>query len=296
MGVNWISKSMKKSFKFVKRIFVKTNKNTNAKDERNGSGNTKEDKTNDEDTCINFIVEKYLNNSYIDIPLIPNFVEKHIYRAIFKGVFDFAKNDLNALEFTAWNHVISFDITPQVIKSLIETKNVGITTKEKVEERERDFSYIHLLVEQFLNTEQIDIPGIPRFVEMAIYKNILILIFNVFEDVITSTSIEFMGHSFQVSSKVINNDDEIDQKGDMKRDQKQIDELIEAMKSREPIIDGMVEKIMENDIFLLPDFVERRIYKTGLSILFFFLCKVVNDMKLKVFMQTVDIRIDVPSN
>lgn len=286
-------KLFKKPFCFLKNIFSGEDKEKQKKineNNENENKSKKEKEVEENDKCLDLIVDKYLRNEYINIPLLPNAIEKYIYRAILRMVINFMKNDLNIMEFTAWNHVISFDVSEQVLHSLTDKNNEG-KKDGKTSCKKRKFDYINLLVSQFLESDQVDIPGIPKFLEMALYKNIIVLIFSLVEDVITSTSFEFMGHTFEIHSKPTKactslSDNILSPESNSEKEKSNT-----IMKEKEPIIDDMVEKMMKNDVFLIPDFIERRIYKTSLSIIFYFIYRIINDFSMQTFMHKIDVRI-----
>lgn len=240
---------------------------------------------------LDIIVDKYLKNEHIDIPLVPQFIEKHIYRSLLSCVFNILEEKLDSFRANQFGHAIYLDFSPQIIHSLQSTSRgrrvhaIDKSTKK----------YIETLVKTFLESEQASLTPFPKSVDQALLQNVIFLVYAIFEDVIRSTSFKFMGRRITLNFRDFKKECPDIQSNSNNVEVKRIEEAKEKFKDREPIIDRLVQDIMEkNNILVIPDFMERHFYKTSLTLLMFFMSKIMKDAQVDIMFHTITFNMELP--
>ena len=63
------------------------------------------------------------------------------------------------------------------------------------------------------------------------------------------------------------------------------------MKNKLIIWNYLIDLMEKNNIFLIPDFIEKQLYKTSFTIVFFFLSRIINDLKITFLHHLIDIQL-----
>lgn len=243
----------------------------------------KERKSNEDriDDPIDLIVKKYIENDYIDIPLLPNFLEKKIYKQIFLQLLDIFNEKIEEFQVKIFHHKITANFKPYILNSLVENP-----TPSKINDSlYKDNEYIVELVKIFVDSNQVNSLGIPKSIQFSLYKNILVLLLAVINDALKCTNIKVLGQRIKLVIEKLDIH-EIPTKDSLNKET-----VVKSLKDQEETIEKMVENIMEkNNIFLVPDFIERHLYKTSFSIVFFFLSQIINDMKIYFLHHLLDVQ------
>ena len=243
---------------------------------------------------LDIIVERYLQNNYINIPMIPQRLERHIYRMILSSILDIFKKEEESLHLNVLGYRIGYNLSTMIIPSLckqsLKEKPKEKQNKDKNKDKDKDkdekFSYIEKIVDRFIDSQHVNIRLVPTWVERNLYTNILILLYGILEDTLKHMCVHLLGHDIRFSlHKSINNENKSKNDNNDDKNNKNVVDL----DRHEKIIEEIVDMIMEqHNIFLIPDFIERGFYKMSLKISLFFLCTLINDARLNIFGQNMD--------
>ncbi len=233
---------------------------------------------------LDIIVDRYLRNNYINIPMIPQRLERHIYRMILSSIFDIFKKEEESLHINVLGYRIGYNLSTMIIPSLCkQCVKVKPSPKEKQDKNEK-FIYIEKIVDRFIDSQQVNIRLVPTWVEKNLYMNILILLYGILEDTLKHMCVHLLGHDIRFSMHKSKNSENKPENESQNDNQNVVD-----LDKHEKIIEEIVDMIMEkHNIFLIPDFIERGFYKMSLKISLFFLCTLINDAHLNIFGQNMD--------
>lgn len=259
-------------FKYFKTFF-KSDKNITLT--TNDKVNDQNDTLTDSDP-IDIIVKDYLSNKFIDIPLVPQYLEKEIYKSILHSVFDMFEDNIRKFEVNVFNQKIVADLKLCIIDSLLKNKNKSTIDCVKYE----DNVYITNLVKSFMKTDQVKISVISKKVQFNFYKNLLLMVFAIIMDTLKCMSMEIMGQKFTLVSIPLET-----------KDNSHIKNNTPISFKDDPAIDQLVDEIMaKHNVFLIPDFIERHLYKCSFTIVFYFFANIVNDTKISVLHHIIDLQ------
>lgn len=326
-------------FSALKRIFIRlfgrnfqNKRNTDGKE---GYENDDDDVTADCSRCIacetaatttdealDRIVEIYVTNNMIDIPLIPTFMERRIYKIALKMCVDILHSkllprgrDKRDGSSPILGHDLSFTISPQTIYDSVKNTRATLMMDEDEERHNYCMSWINAFVESFIRNEKIQIFGIPDFLERTLYTNILKIVFGVVHDTLHTSKVRFMGHeiSFRLlslpppqtlesskSSKTGKNDDydEHEEKRRLEKRKKEKNVLkvfrgknakdMNETDDTEKIIEELVEEVLRTDnMLLVPDSIERRIYSKAFKMMLAVMTEILQSCEISVLNHSI---------
>jgi len=278
------------------------------KDDGEGSGDGDVDP-------VDALVEIYVRKEAINVPLLPDFVERHIYGTVLRLVIYQLQSKAGEVEVDFFGRRLGLDFAPlsaREIKRTCEAANRRMTSDRK----RAHHSAVESCTSRLLESGRIDIGMLPEGIERVLYSNVVGLVLGILHDTFASTTVSFLAHDLDFNfrptkrhEKTKGKEDE-DEKGNTERKecaaQTTTDRLadintatntdttdgradinaatntdttdgradIDAAtntdttdgradieKSRARVIGDMVE----NNVFLIPDSTERRLYVTALQ-------------------------------
>lgn len=241
----------------------------------------------DTDKALDDIVDMYIANDMVDIPLVPDFMERRIYKTVLKLCIDAVRSKLQPSSSHEARHVLghglSLALSPRVIYDSVTNDRTSTNTNTNTdtddnEQHKQRTIVIDTFVESFIRSDDIQIPGVPDFMERRLYRNILKMLLGVVHDTLRTSKIRFLGHeiSFGMSSLPYpswpsNDGDDV------------YDDDTRA------IIDAKVDEIMrsEDNMFLVPDFIERRVYTQAFRMTVAVLTKLVRSCEVVVLNHSI---------
>ena len=217
---------------------------------------------------LDVIVERYIKNEFINIPLLPDIVERRIYKSVLKSVFENIDKVLESRTIDLMGHNIFMNLK---IDKDFEKKKFKKPSASEVKEKH---NYIDSIVKAFVSKNNI-IFLLPEAIEYKLFKNILLLIDYVIEDLLKSTSIQFMDNliTFQIKKLKFKNE---------------TINFIPIDPETDKIIEKMTDDFMvDNNIFLVPDALEKHVYKMSFTILIFFFRNILSDTNVNFLNHTI---------
>lgn len=220
----------------------------------------------------------YVRNDLIDIPFVPDFLERRIYRSLLRSVLNRMEGALEGTEVRlgALNHALRFDVG--VRPGLLLGDRLGalandMTDSRREQEAKADSSererIVALLGKRLArrggrhddNDNDTGSMFLGRL-EQSVCTNALRIVVGVLRDTLHTASVEFLGQrlDFRVSSSPSlmeslllddNDNDDTSCGSDHRcRRQRAVEELVE-------------EYMTEHALFLVPDSIERRLYTSA---------------------------------
>lgn len=263
-----------------------------------GHGKQRQEKTQNDP--LDNVVRAYLDDKLINIPLVPNFIEKQIYRSLLEMMLAEVRNAANGntinddktdmtrppVIFPVLGHGISFSVSPSVADSMcgIRRRNLSKRTAKELQEQR---TIVQSYANKFIKNEDVDIPWMPEFAQRKIYANVLELVLGILQDTLHTSAIDLMGHrlTFSLSAAKSRSKPQAPQLSDTPCE--------DCDHATTAAIDNLVEEHMKkSNIALLPDFVERTIYKRAFRIVVGVLREVVCSCRIYVLDHTVTLGID----
>jgi hypothetical protein len=137
------------------------------------------------DRMIDEYINQLLKNPELNIKAIPDVLERRIYKFTIMLTLDAIYSWIYYLDgLKLLGHKIS------VNRSHVDDIKLTYSTKAPIDKRP-----LESFVTSLLNEKMINLSYLPDFVERQIYTNCLILMFNVSQSFLASTSIEILGHA-----------------------------------------------------------------------------------------------------
>lgn len=222
-------------------------------------------KDNKEKDDLDVIIDQYMKNKFINVAIVPDFIERNIYRSVIQELF---KNiDKMSVHFS----IFTLRTKTNLRKG---TANWRKNRKCKV-----DYTYVKGLAKSFVNREKLDLFAIPKHVELKLYTNILILISSLVFDTIQCTTLDILGHKVEFKINPIKDKEwEYSFKNIPKKQETDI----------ELIVDNLLEK---NNILIIPDILERHLYTNALKITYYFMSNILSELRLCFKNQQVGLNI-----
>lgn len=299
--------------RFIRRLFGAEKKEQG----RRGSGECQEGKQESaRDACLDALVKRYIDNNMIGIPLVPQFLERKVYRS----VLDFTLRSIEDAVCSAsscttgivfFHHRINIQINARPPEHAKHTKNQGLvdgnkqmkdkkveemarkflttakkgpqqTNKERKAELEQHREMVKHYVDKFIDNPRINIRLLPDFVERQMYINIIEMVVGIVQDALRTSHINVLGAKITfnlepvrvVSSSSSTPKTSVEHDADATQKQDGVDHIIQ----------GMVETYMkENNIFLIPDVVERHFYTCAMRVVLGIMHEVLRTVEIEVF-------------
>lgn len=229
---------------------------------------SRKSKSNDEKKePVDIIVEKYLKNKNINIPFIPKSIESIIYKTVLDNVLNEFLKTLDSLNFSFFNQKISLKYNKiSLIDSLIKNKN---RPKNQCNEK-----YLNSMLNYYISKNNIGFEF-----EKYIYQNIILLVNAVFIEILKTLSINIFNQQFNFTIKNF--------------DSEKKTPFIENDDKTNKFIDNLVNKFLEsNNIFVVPDCVERKFYEKCFSFSYFLLRNILNDMNISIMYHNIHMNIE----
>jgi len=145
-------------------------------------------------------MELWMNKQKKDIEDLKNAIESDLNEKYGKIIAekDEYKNQVTELK----KQVVSLEsINGNLRKELQETKNFATTDKAELAARQKaklselSKERINQVVEDLLNDKNVNIKYLPDFVEKQIYRNVFNIMINLLDNVLETTSVQFLGHN-----------------------------------------------------------------------------------------------------
>lgn len=224
------------------------------------------------DAAIDALVEAYVENHLVDLPLVPNFIERRIYRGVLKMGLDALTGGEEGGEggegggcvgsCVVMGHRIRAHLDPSAVVDAVREHRTQKTAEEVAAQRR----LIDLMIARFSRHRVLDVRFVPDAVQETMYANVIEMVVGLLQDTLECARAVILGHelSFQFVPT-----------GGGGADPPVAPESREVTEAREGVVCRMVQAYMEeNNRFFIPDGIERALYKAGLNV---FLC-VVSDL------------------
>jgi hypothetical protein len=260
-----------------------------------GGGNDSKDSPPSPPDPLEKVVDAYLEDKMIDLPLIPKFVERHIYRSVLdmalREVQKVSQNAEAASSMSFLRHGLSFTVSPFTMMDAVCSTRKRNAKKRSRKETEEQREIVQRYAQKFVTNEDIDIPLLPEFVQRRLYVNVLELMFGILQDTLHTAAVDVMGHrltfKFGASPATLTSATKDANAGDGGSGGGS-DSREELDPETNSLIDHLVEDYMEtSNIAMLPDFIERRIYKHAFGIVVGVMREMVGTCRLYAFDHTV---------
>lgn len=161
---------------------------------------------------LDALVDEYLKNDMIDIPLVPDFVERRVYKTVLATVLDEGKEALRTTSlFSLLNHDITCDVYPsrgelggagdrdddeeEARHHRATAAAVAARKRKTKEDRQAQRILIDHYVQKFVN--EIGLHSsffVPEHLEKKLYANIISLVVAVVDDTLQHAFISVLGH------------------------------------------------------------------------------------------------------
>jgi len=278
LGSQLYSRRMGGLFSFVRRLFGR-------RDEDRAMSVPKSDANTTSSDALDEVVNVYLKNDMVNIPLLPDFVEKRIYKMILEVGLQFAKDALHRQQnFTVLKHSVQFEISPQLCEGIRDSK---AKVDRDARLRKRHQQIIRSYVEKFVQNDDVNTWLLPEFVEKRLYANVIQLVVGVLQDTLHTSHLSFIGHRVTFNMSPMKEDPASAARKTLQNDETEVNL---------DTIDRMVEaKMKDHNIFLLPDTIERHLYRRAFRILLGVATEIMDSFELTVFNHTVKLKLAAPS-
>lgn len=169
------------------------------------------DDSNSPPSPLDALVDEYLKNDMIDIPLVPDFVERRVYKTVLATVLDEGKEALRTTSlFSLLNHDITCDVYPsrgdggagdcdddeeEARHHRATAAAVAARKRKTKEDRQAQRILIDHYVQKFVN--EIGLHSsffVPEHLEKKLYANIISLVVAVVDDTLQHAFISVLGH------------------------------------------------------------------------------------------------------
>jgi len=266
------------------------------------------------DRALARIVDAYIKNDLVNIPLVPDFVEKRIYSSILNAILDRIERLANDSNISFLGHLLKIDVDPVcgLAGGIYQSKEDeghaegGLTTEQlrerEQEENERDALIDHL-TQAFFDanvTDKNDIPFggiVTDFLEKRFYRNVLRMCIGILFDTLRKSSIDFLGYRITPSVKSMGTllsssscSESSSKKGGEQRtdDDRKRTERTERTRC---VIDNLVEDIMRKNenkrgpldaMSLVPAFIERYLYTRAFGVIITMLDECTDTLRISI--------------
>jgi len=259
--------------------------------EGNGSNKDQRD-VSPRDLAVARLVDAYIKNDLVDIPLVPDFIEKRIYSSILNEILDRVERFTNDSNICFLGHFLKINIDPVcgLAGNLCQSKEEE-GQEEGQEEKERDALVDHLTQVFFdanvTSRNEILLEGIiTDYLEKGFYRNVLRMCIGLLHDTLRKSSIDFLGYHITPSIELMGNvfrstpsESELSPKTDDDRERTQ------------GIIDDLVENIMHKNgngrgsfdaMSLVPNFIERYLYTRAFGVIMAMLDECIATLRVSI--------------
>lgn len=214
----------------------------------------------------------YVRNDMIDIPFVPDFLERRIYRSLLRSVLSRTEGALEGAEVRlgALNHALRFDVGVRPGGLLLGERLRALLARgsqaAEDAERERIVARLGKRLARHYNDEGETLLG---RLEQSVCTNALRIVVGVLRDTLHTARIEFLGHrlDFHVSSSSLphyDDDDDGDNDGGDDGDTEEEKKGSSRREHRQRAVRELVDEYMaEHALFLVPDSIERRLYTSA---------------------------------
>jgi hypothetical protein len=137
-------------------------------------------------------VNDLLEDQELNIRMLPDFIEKRLYRATIRLTLDAIFNGICLLEGTELfgHHII---LESQQIDNFILPKPETPFNRKP----------LHIFVKKLLSDDRVNVRWLPDSIEHQLYFNCLVLIFTVLQSFLGTTKIDLLGHSMIINMSPI---------------------------------------------------------------------------------------------
>jgi len=237
----------------------------------------------DEDLALSSMIDVYLGNRLIDIPLVPASVERHIYAGVLRIVFDGIASTGRGVQ--VLGHRLDIRITPMLTDSACRMARLAAGP----EAQQRSALVVDQMVERLIENQAVDIFMLPDWVERRLYANILRLVLGVVQDTLLSTSLDVMGHRMSIAFGALDGLPPVPAVATPAP-------AVDDKDATDPVVQAVNTYMQAHNVFLLPDFIERHLYVTSMRLLLAIAKECVSTARLRVLDHVVnfDIQEAVP--
>lgn len=237
----------------------------------------KKEEAHERERAVEQVVAMYVRNDMIDIPFIPDFLERRIYRSLLSSVLNRMEKALEGTEVRlgALNHALRFDVGIRP-GPLIRERLSALAAREKDTqatgeslERERIVARLGKRLARHYHAGEDDESSATFLgrLERSVCTNALRIVVGVLRDTLHTTSVEVLGHriDFRVSSSLSHEQDvrDADDEEDIGRRHGHGHDH-ERRQARRTAVEELVEEYMtDHAMFLVPDSIERRLYTSA---------------------------------
>lgn len=207
-------------------------------------------KEHHEKTPAEFIVDRYIKNKYINLPFLPNFIERNIYLSIVEKMLHELSNTINSINFNICNHKVKLNINKDSLAKLILDNKQATNIYNSYDKKNK---YISSLVDVYADKK-----NFISNLESYLYMNIIKMINAIILDTFSTFSVKFLHQEFKFA---LCNDN-------VKTD---FDFIQNDEKSNIIINEHVDNFLKENNLLFIPDSVERYFYTRCFSFVFFFI-------------------------
>lgn len=222
--------------------------------------------------AIDALVEAYVKNRLIDLPLIPNFIERRIYRGVLKmgldallgGGGDGPEGCIGSA--VVMGHMVRAHLSPSLAADAVRKRRAEKTAEELATQR----GVIDRMIARFARRRILDVRFVPDFVQETMYANVIEIVVGLLQDTLECARATVLGHELSFRFVPIAAHVEEGSGGSPAAPAASPPESREVIELRGRLVERKVEAYMEeNNRFFIPDGIERALYSAGLNV---FLC------------------------
>lgn len=236
--------------------------------------------------ALDNILEVYLADDMIDIPLVPEFIERRVYRTVLEASLDALRGRLVAGTCAPqiFGHTVRFEMSPAVEQMVGSVEEAHALVNRDEKQRAEHRRVVDEFVQRFVDNENIACIGIlPDALERRVYANVIKMAMGIVQDVLHTSKVGFLGHEMQF--RLVPRPESL---REVKTDAQVQDERA--------IADFVDEKLRRSNIALLPDAIERRIYIMAFRLLLAVLAEVLRSCEISVLNHSIRLRLDGPAD
>ena len=264
--------------------------------DRESSSKSKSDAPSQD--ALDNLVEVYLADDMIDIPLVPEFVERRVYKTILKTSLETLREKLKSSEETCapriFGHTVRFEMSPAVDQMVGSVKEAHTLVNRDEKQRAEHKRVTDEFVQRFLDNEDIGIFVIPDAVERRVYANVIKMAVGITQDMLHTSKVGFLGH--ELHFRLVPRPDSISpgsKTAEKTENTRRPDSTANQEQEQERVIADFVdEKLRHSNIWLLPDAIERRIYIKAFRLLLAVLEEVLRTCEISVLNHSIRLRLD----